>query len=139
MPSIWVLKESFESILTPKSLSCVILFISLFSTIKLIFFLILQIKLHLSGFDFIWLSPNHWNSMMENLSIIETVFLRCFVVWLSTLLHRSRERMAYYHQRNLLIQCFSLSRRDHKGKYWIGEALIQNPVELQIKFLLCWS
>ena len=61
MLSTWVLNESFESILTPKSLSCVLLFISLFSTVKLTFLLVL----HLSGFDFIWLSLNYWNSVFK--------------------------------------------------------------------------
>ena len=117
-----LLKESFESIVTPKSLSCVLLFISLFSAIKLTFLLVLQKKIYLSGFDFVWLSLNHWNSVFE-------VF--CSL----TLLSCSQQRVACYHQRNLLIQCYSLSRRDHEGKYWIREALILNHAELQTKFL----
>ena len=44
--SIRVLKESFQSILAPKSRSCVVLFISIFSTIKLTILLVLQINLH---------------------------------------------------------------------------------------------
>ena len=75
--SIWVLKESIESILAPINLSCVLLlFISLVSTSKLTFSLVLHIKLHLSGFNFICVSPNNWNSVFEvfcNLTINSSI------------------------------------------------------------------